>query len=220
MAETFLVRVSVPREHAEVFEALLASLPEAVVGRQAPLIDTGVDLRDSDELIVLAYLDQPPETEAVAALIAMGERLCGLTGVGFDIETLPDIDWVAESQSALTAIHAGRFFLRGSHDPSPVPRALSACSSTRRTPSAPAITKPPTAVWNSSPDCCEPGPGAGPEPEPETGTARGPQVLTSGRLWGVGAGGTGQPATMLGSDIDRRPLASQRSTPGGTGWGT
>ena len=121
MAETFLVRVSVPREHAEVFEALLASLPEAVVGRQAPLIDTGLDLRDSDELIVLAYLDQPPETEAVAALIAMGERLCGLTGVGFDIETLPDIDWVAESQSALTAIHAGRFFLRGSHDPSPVP---------------------------------------------------------------------------------------------------
>ena len=121
MAETYLVRVSVPREHAEVFEALLASLPEAVVGRQAPLIDTGVDLRDSDELIVLAYLDQPPETEAVAALIAMGERLCGLTGVGFDIETLPDIDWVAESQSALTAIHAGRFFLRGSHDPSPVP---------------------------------------------------------------------------------------------------
>ena len=51
----------------------------------------------------------------------MGERLCGLIGVGFDIETLPDIDWVAESQSALTAIHAGRFFLRGSHDPSPVP---------------------------------------------------------------------------------------------------
>ena len=121
MAETFLVRVSVPREHAEVFEGLLASLPEAVVGRQAPLIDTGVDLRDSDELIVLAYLNQPPETETVAGLLAMGERLCGLTGVGFDIETLPDIDWVAESQSALTAIHAGRFFLRGSHDPSPVP---------------------------------------------------------------------------------------------------
>ena len=121
MAETYLVRIAVPREHAEVFEALLASLPEAVVGRQAPLIDTGVDLRDSDELIVLAYLDQPPQTEAVAALIAMGERLCGLTGIDFDIETLPDIDWVAESQSALTAIHAGRFFLRGSHDPSPVP---------------------------------------------------------------------------------------------------
>jgi len=121
VAETFLVRFSVPREHAEVFEGLLASLPEAVVGRQAPLIDTGVDLRDSDELIVLAYLNQPPETETVTALLAMGERLCGLTGVGFDIETLPDIDWVAESQSALTAIHAGRFFLRGSHDPSPVP---------------------------------------------------------------------------------------------------
>ena len=121
MAETFLVRVSVPREHAEVFEGLLATLLEAVVGRQAPLIDTGVDLRDSDELIVLAYLNQPPETETVTALLAMGERLCGLTGVGFDIEILPDIDWVAESQSALTAIHAGRFFLRGSHDPSPVP---------------------------------------------------------------------------------------------------
>ena len=43
MAETYLVRIPVPREHAEVFEGLLASLPEAVVGRQAPLIDAGVD---------------------------------------------------------------------------------------------------------------------------------------------------------------------------------
>ncbi len=121
MAETYLVRISVPREHAEVFEGLLASLPEAVVGRQAPLIDTGVDLRDSDELTVLAYLSEQPETETVAALVAMGQQMSGLSGIDFDIETLPDIDWVAESQSALTAIHAGRFFLRGSHDPSPVP---------------------------------------------------------------------------------------------------
>ena len=121
MAETYLVRISLPREHAEVFEGLLASLPEAVVGRQAPLIDTGVDLRDSDELTVLAYLSEQPETETVAALVAMGQQMSGLSGIDFDIETLPDIDWVAESQSALTAIHAGRFFLRGSHDPSPVP---------------------------------------------------------------------------------------------------
>ena len=121
MAETYLVRISVPREHAEVFEGLLASLPEAVVGRQAPLIDTGVDLRDSDELTVLAYLSEQPQTETVAALVAMGQQMSGLSGIDFDIETLPDIDWVAESQSALTAIHAGRFFLRGSHDPSPVP---------------------------------------------------------------------------------------------------
>ena len=121
MAETYLVRISVPREHAEVFEGLLASLPEVVVGRQAPLIDTGVDLRDSDELTVLAYLSEQPETETVAALVAMGQQMSGLSGIDFDIETLPDIDWVAESQSALTAIHAGRFFLRGSHDPSPVP---------------------------------------------------------------------------------------------------
>lgn len=121
MAETYLVRISVPREHAEVFEGLLASLPEVVVGRQAPLIDTGVDLRDSDELTVLAYLSEQPQTETVAALVAMGQQMSGLSGIDFDIETLPDIDWVAESQSALTAIHAGRFFLRGSHDPSPVP---------------------------------------------------------------------------------------------------
>ena len=121
MAETYLVRISVPREHAEVFEGLLASLPEVVVGRQAPLIDTGVDLRDSDELTVLAYLSEQPQTETVAALVAMGQQMSGLSAIDFDIETLPDIDWVAESQSALTAIHAGRFFLRGSHDPSPVP---------------------------------------------------------------------------------------------------
>ena len=121
MGETFLVRVLVPRAQAEVFEGLLASLPNAVVGRQAPLIDTGVDLRDSEHLSVLAYLNESPAAETVAALVAMGERMCGLNGVDFAIETLPDIDWVAESQSALTAIHAGRFFLRGSHDDRPVP---------------------------------------------------------------------------------------------------
>ena len=121
MAVTYLVSVAVPRDHAETYEALLSGLPGAVVGRRAPLIDTGVDLRNSDDLEVLAYLDLRPDAEDIQPLIDLGDQLTGLSHTPFVIETLPDLDWVAESQSSLTAIHAGRFFLRGSHDPAPVP---------------------------------------------------------------------------------------------------
>ena len=186
MAETYLVRIPVPREHTEVFEGLLASLPEAVVGRQAPLIDTGVDLRDSDELTVLAYLSEQPQTETVAALVAMGQHLSGLTGIDFDIETLPDIDWVAESQSALTAIHAGRFFLRGSHDPSPVPAGAVGL-----------LIDAQNAFGTGHHD-----------------TTHGCLELITGLL-------RGQPRNRCWARTStRRPLASQRSTPGATAWGT
>ena len=121
MAETYLVSVSVAREHAETYEALLSGLPGAVVGRRAPLIDTGVDLRDSEDVEVLAYLDLRPDAEDIEPLLALGDQITGLSETSFEIETLPDVDWVAESQSALTAIHAGRFFLHGSHDTSRVP---------------------------------------------------------------------------------------------------
>ena len=121
MAETYLVSVSVPREQAETFEALLSGLPGAIVGRRAPLIDTGLDLRDSDELEVLAYFDLRPDEADVQALLKLGDQITGLQNTAFAFETLPDVDWVAESQSSLTAIHAGRFFLHGSHDQTPVP---------------------------------------------------------------------------------------------------
>ena len=121
MPETYLVSVSVPRAHAETYEALLSGLPGAVVGRRAPLIDTGVDLRDSDDLDVLAYLDLRPDAEDVQPLVTLGDQITGMDGTPFQIQTLPDIDWVAESQSLLTAIHAGRFFLRGSHDHTSAP---------------------------------------------------------------------------------------------------
>ena len=121
MAETYLVSVSVPREQAETFEALLSGLPGAIVGRRAPLIDTGLDLRDSDELEVLAYFDLRPDEADVQALMKLGDQITGLQNTAFAFETLPDVDWVAESQSSLTAIHAGRFFLHGSHDQTPVP---------------------------------------------------------------------------------------------------
>ena len=121
MAETFLVSVSVPRDQAEVYEALLSGLPGAVVGRRAPLIDTGVDLRDSPEIDVLAYLDQRPEAGDIEPLLALGDQITGLSGTRHALEVLADRDWVAESQSALTAIHAGRFYLHGSHDQGRVP---------------------------------------------------------------------------------------------------
>lgn len=121
MPQTYLVSVSIVRAHAEVYEALLSGLPGAVVGRRAPLIDTGVDLRDSDDLEVLAYLDLQPSAEDIQPLIELGDQITGLIDTSFEIKTLPDIDWVAESQSFLSAIHAGRFYLHGSHDPAPAP---------------------------------------------------------------------------------------------------
>lgn len=62
------------------------------------------------------YFVEPPDEVALALLAAAhGAR-------PFAVSEVPDKDWVAEVRRELAPIHAGRFFLYGSHDADKVPQ--------------------------------------------------------------------------------------------------
>lgn len=66
-------------------------------------------------LAVILYLESQPDSSALAALMADAAAAAGAAVPEFCLAALPERDWVAESQSALPPIHAGRFYLYGSH---------------------------------------------------------------------------------------------------------
>ncbi|MGH6941902.1 50S ribosomal protein L11 methyltransferase [Hypericibacter sp.] len=59
-----------------------------------------------------------PERKALAALL----RSLGLEKRTWQLDRLPDRDWVAESQAKLPALKVGRFFVHGSHHRGALPR--------------------------------------------------------------------------------------------------
>lgn len=63
-----------------------------------------------------AYFEEPPDRDAVNALVAAHGRL----GAG-EMEELPDIDWVAHSLEGLGVVRCGRFVLYGVHDADKLP---------------------------------------------------------------------------------------------------
>ena len=70
---------------------------------------------------VRVYLtDAGHETER-AALARCAEACIGKDAPRFDVEALPDIDWVAKSLEGLTPVVAGRFVVHGRHDRGRIP---------------------------------------------------------------------------------------------------
>lgn len=90
------------------FDALGEALDEA----GAPVAITEIDeARDIHELSI--YVDGDPEEIrdlAVSSLSAAG------IASTLEVETLPDIDWVAKSLEGLKPVRAGRYLVHGSHD--------------------------------------------------------------------------------------------------------
>ena len=68
---------------------------------------------------IALYLQNKPERARVVALL--GEA--GVAAPDVTIEALPDTDWVAESQKALSPIQAGPFYIYGAHVTAPPPAA-------------------------------------------------------------------------------------------------
>ncbi|MBB5519268.1 50S ribosomal protein L11 methyltransferase [Amphiplicatus metriothermophilus] len=63
-----------------------------------------------------AYFEEPPDGDALGALLA------GIDGAGApQIESVPDIDWVAHSLSGLGIVRCGRFVVYGVHDADKLP---------------------------------------------------------------------------------------------------
>lgn len=70
-----------------------------------------------------AYYDSPPDTAALAASL---EAILERPAPPLDGSPVPDLNWVAISQTALPPVSAGRFTVHGSHDSSKVPRGPNA----------------------------------------------------------------------------------------------
>lgn len=69
--------------------------------------------------LIEAYYSEPPDMPALGTLLAsfIGEPLPPI-----NLETVPDLNWVSISQSALPPVSAGRFIVHGSHDSGRIPR--------------------------------------------------------------------------------------------------
>lgn len=93
------------------------ALAEAMEAMQPEPVGVGVfEIEDGSGLWeVGAYFLETPDAATLALLsVAFG-------AAEFAVSEIPEIDWVAKVRRDLTPVHAGRFFVYGSHDADKVP---------------------------------------------------------------------------------------------------
>jgi ribosomal protein L11 methyltransferase len=70
------------------------------------------------------YAPEPPDRAALAVALALAAAACGAAPPLPRIDPLPQKDWAKANLEDFPAMTVGRFFVRGSHDPSAVPAGL------------------------------------------------------------------------------------------------
>jgi hypothetical protein len=98
----FQLSLTVPEGAVAVMEAALEGLGGALV------------ISNSDaagRVPLVLYLTEEPARQALSAGILSAAAAAGIAAPELRLETLPVVDWVAESQKGLPAISAGRFYL-------------------------------------------------------------------------------------------------------------
>jgi ribosomal protein L11 methyltransferase len=93
-------------------------LARAIAGALENLLDPAPDALTrfedgADTWRVEAYYPSPPDAGMLAA--RLGDIL-GRAPPPLELESVPDLNWVAISQAALPPVEAGRFVVHGSHD--------------------------------------------------------------------------------------------------------
>lgn len=122
---------------AVVGEPSAQALCDALEGLDpAPLASEVHDHDDgSGRWDVGGLFDGPPDPAGLALLARIH------AAPDFAVSRVDERNWVAQVQSELTPVEAGRFVVHGSHDRGRVPPAASAWRSKRRRPSAPVTTR-------------------------------------------------------------------------------
>lgn len=105
-------RIELPARDAAVIEALEEALEPLAVALLRFERSKGKRWR------IDALFAARPERKALLALL----RALGLEKRAWQLDRLPDRDWVAESQARLPALKVGRFFIHGSHHRGARPR--------------------------------------------------------------------------------------------------
>jgi ribosomal protein L11 methyltransferase len=97
----------VPRHGAAAIEALLEPGALALSVFEAELSED-IEPRADDLCVVEALFSAAPDAPALAARL-------GLASSEIEVSTLPERDWVAETQRNFAPVRAGRFAVRASH---------------------------------------------------------------------------------------------------------
>ena len=106
------VQLKVGTDAVSQFEAALSGLAGAIA--------SGVP--DAEGMVVVeVYCMAEPAREEVTARLAVAALAAGLEAPAFEIERLPDLDWVAEGRKALPPVEAGPFYVFGAHVTAPPP---------------------------------------------------------------------------------------------------
>lgn len=81
-----------------------------------PVAVSTIELEEGETWAVEAYYLDAPEEAELEKLLTPYFTEFGLDVPGFQIEQLPDVDWVAKSLEGLKPIETARFFVHGAHD--------------------------------------------------------------------------------------------------------
>ena len=112
------------REHAEIWEGLLAGLdPLAVVGQEAVSTDNGDDLTSGDLVRLVAFTSAEMNEADVSPTFALGAQITA-ESPDYALEVLVDEDWAAKSQQGLERLRVGRLLVKSPEDTGAVPGGL------------------------------------------------------------------------------------------------
>ena len=103
---------------AGAMQDLVIPAPEALTLFEAPAVPAA-----GDAWRIEAYFAEPPDPDAWRDEL---ESLIGEPLPNFEAGPVPDLNWVAISQSALPPVFAGRFVVHGSHDRARTPQGPNA----------------------------------------------------------------------------------------------
>ena len=111
-AATWCLRLTVPAAALDEIEAALSGLGGALA---SGMPDAG------GAVLVEVYCQAEPARADIAARLAVAALAAGIAAPDFEVELLPDLDWVVEGRKALPPIHAGPFYVFGAHVTEPPP---------------------------------------------------------------------------------------------------
>lgn len=107
-------KISVPASRAAIEAALLAHEETLDWDPGVVIAGSKISAERPDEWLLEAWLERKPtrgDRAAIKALFATGEAPV------LQVEKMPEIDWVSESQKGLEPIRAGRFFVHTPEHP-------------------------------------------------------------------------------------------------------
>jgi len=120
--QTWRVSLTVPMALAEAFAEAIAEQADSVATYEVCEGAPGVDGPETGALwgVEATGRSEPERARLVARVAVLAEAL-GIAEPELAIELVPQLDWVSRTYQGFPPIHAGRFFIHGSHIQEPPP---------------------------------------------------------------------------------------------------